>query len=124
MSSIEVEAARRHPGVGAIAVMRRNEFTEGARWALEQAENAVHEIDGWLTQNGSPATTDGAQTVSKSSLLHPNPKAVRAMLPESECPYFAAKGMHLYVGYRVAATGQTGECCHGCGIEPESGEQG
>lgn len=41
MSSIEAEAARRHPGVGAIAVMRRNEFTEGAMWALEQAEKAI-----------------------------------------------------------------------------------
>ena len=37
----------------------------------------------------------------------------------AECVYFAAKGMHLYVGDRVAATGQTGECCHGCGFEAE-----
>jgi len=35
----------------------------------------------------------------------------------TDCPYFKAKGMHLYVGYRVKATGKTGECCHSCGTE-------
>ena len=38
------------------------------------------------------------------------------------CPYYAAKGMHLYLGYRVAATGQAGEACHGCGRERSADE--
>ena len=38
---------------------------------------------------------------------------------DSKCPYFKAKGMHLYVGYRVKATGQSGEMCHGCGKDKE-----
>lgn len=32
------------------------------------------------------------------------------MLPESECPYFKAKGMHLFVGSKH------GDVCHGCGL--------
>lgn len=35
----------------------------------------------------------------------------------TECPYLIAKGAHLYVPYRVKATGQTGECCQGCGVQ-------
>ena len=30
--------------------------------------------------------------------------------PESECCYFVAKGMHLYVPWE-----KVGEACHGCG---------
>lgn len=41
------------------------------------------------------------------------------MLAEVECPYFRAKGAHLYVGYRVALTGQTGQCCYGCGKDAD-----
>lgn len=33
------------------------------------------------------------------------------------CPYVEAKGIHLFVAYRIAATGYVGECCHGCGVE-------
>ena len=35
-------------------------------------------------------------------------------LPESKCPYFKAKGMHLYVPF---AKLPGGEFCHGCGKE-------
>lgn len=31
----------------------------------------------------------------------------------SNCPYWKAKGRHLFVGNR------NGVCCHGCGIEQE-----
>ena len=40
-------------------------------------------------------------------------------MSEGECPYYTAKGMHLYVGYCVRASGKTGEACHGCGKERE-----
>lgn len=33
------------------------------------------------------------------------------------CRFVAAKGLHLFVFYRVAATGYTGECCFGCGVD-------
>lgn len=33
----------------------------------------------------------------------------------SDCPYYLAKGRHLFVGHR------NGVCCHGCGIEQEEG---
>ena len=32
-------------------------------------------------------------------------------MSESNCPYYRAKGRHLFVGHR------NGVCCHGCGIE-------
>lgn len=32
-----------------------------------------------------------------------------------ECPYWKAKGWHLYVPYRKAS-GQLGMVCHGCGL--------
>lgn len=32
-------------------------------------------------------------------------------MSESNCPYYRAKGLHLFVGH------QGGVCCHGCGIE-------
>lgn len=32
------------------------------------------------------------------------------MLPENKCPYFKAKGMHLFVGSKY------GDVCHGCGL--------
>lgn len=41
------------------------------------------------------------------------------MKPESECRFFVAKGRHLYIPYRVRATGKTGEACYDCGKEYE-----
>lgn len=41
--------------------------------------------------------------------------------PESECFYFRAKGIHLYLAYEVQATGASGEACHGCGLERTQG---
>ena len=32
-------------------------------------------------------------------------------MSESTCPYYRAKGRHLFVGHR------NGACCHRCGIE-------
>lgn len=41
----------------------------------------------------------------------------------AECVYFAAKGMHLYVGWRHPKSGETFQACHGCGAALAEGEK-
>lgn len=40
------------------------------------------------------------------------------MIPEEECHYFKAKGMHLYVPYSNPQ-GNAVEACYGCGRQEE-----
>jgi len=85
--------------------------TAGWDHTLHYDQEAYAEFDRWLARHDAEVA---AQALREAAI------DFRYILLDSTLgPYFDAKGMHLFVGYRVAATGQTGECCHGCGFEAE-----